>query len=131
MLIISSSFWNYGTKCGGSSNRKPVSKHGKKAEERKAEKGTLKNRQRSGKRCFKWEAFSGSLASVRTREQQSAHGKAVGNFGCSVFGKMQPFPLPAVSTAIPVGCLFRVEVQQQKQQVIHSFSGCSETKKVL
>lgn len=48
--------------------------------------------------CFKWEAFSGCLGIVRTAEQQSAQRKAAGNFGCSVFGKMQPLPLTAVST---------------------------------
>lgn len=58
--------------------------------------------------CFKWEAFSGCLGSVRTGEQQSAQGKAAGNFGCSVFGKDAATPTP-----IPVGHLFRAEVKQQ------------------
>lgn len=62
--------------------------------------------------CFKWEVFSGYLGSVRTSlgEQERAQGKAAGNFGCSIFGKMQPLPLTAVSTLVPVGHLFRAEV---------------------
>lgn len=62
---------------------------------------------------FKWEAFSGCLGHVRAGEQHSAQGKAAGNFGCSVFGKMQPLPL-TVSTPVPVGHLFRAEVQRQR-----------------
>lgn len=45
-------------------------------------------------------------------------GKAAGNFGCSVFGKMQPLPLTAVSTPIPEGQLFRADCSSKQQWML-------------
>lgn len=61
-----------------------------------------------------WEVWG--LPYTSLGEQERAQGKAAGNFGCSIFGKMQPLPLTAVSTLVPVGHLFRAEVN-------HSCSG--------
>lgn len=113
----------------GSSNRKPVNKHGEKAEgkRRKEHSKTGKDRRTDvgggeWQTSFKWEAFSGCLGSVRTGEQQSAQGKAAGNFGCSVFGKMQPLPVTAVSTPVLVG---HPQLQWNKESAIKTEVLCS------